>query len=298
MTSPRLKGSAYPGLFAGVAGVSVAAILIRLADSPPLTVAAYRMGIAAAVVATVALLAYPHQLKLVRKSNLPWLLVSGGFLALHFAAFITSLAHTPVANSVFLVTTTPVFAAVGSHWGLRDRLSAVMTLAVVISIAGGLVLVLGGPGQEQAHLRGDLLAILGAIASAGYFLVGRKVRATLPLVPYVAVVYATAAVLLLIGALAAGSPMTSLPGTAYFWMAMVALISQLVGHTALNWALAYLTATTVSLAVRAEPVIATLLAIPVLGETPPWTAGIGELLILLGVYLAVKAEPANRGPTG
>jgi drug/metabolite transporter (DMT)-like permease len=103
-------------------------------------------------------------------------------------------------------------------------------------------------------------------------------------------VYTTAGVLLLSAALATHSPLTVLPATAYFWMAMVAVVSQVIGHSALNWALGHLTATTVSLAIRAEPVIATLLAIPVLGETPPWTAGLGGLLVMVGVYLAVRAE--------
>ena len=294
----RLKVSAYPGLFAGVAGVSVAAILIRLADSPSLTVASYRMGIAAIVVAVVALLVHPNQFRLIRMNHLPWLLAGGGVLAVHFWAFITSLERTSVANSVFLVTTAPVVVAAGSHWGLRDRLSLMTTVAVVISVAGGLVLALGDRGQDQAHLTGDLLAVLGAIAAAGYYLVGRKVRASLPLAPYVVVVYATAAVLLVSGALAAGSPFTGLSAEAYFWMAMVAVISQVIGHTMLNWALGYLTATTVSLSVRAEPVIATLLAIPILSETPPWTTGAGALLILLGVYLAVRADPSRQGRCG
>ena len=291
---PQLKASAYPGLFAGVAGVSAAAIFIRLADSPSLTVASYRMGIATIVVVAAALLTRPEQLRLVRASHLPWLLGSGAVLALHFWAFITSLEYTSVANSVFLVTTAPVAVAIGSHWGLRDRLSLTAVAAVVTSVAGGLILAMGDRGEGQAHVTGDLLAVLGAIAAAGYYLIGRRVRASLPLGPYVVIVYATASVLLVSGAVAAGSPFTGLPTEAYFWMAMVAVISQVIGHTMLNWALGYLTATTVSLSVRAEPVVATLLAIPILNETPPWTAGVGGLLILLGVYLAVRADPGDR----
>ena len=290
LTTPHRKASTYGGLVIGVAGVSVAAILIRLADSPSLTVAAYRMGIAALVVAAIAFARYPHQIRLVRRADLPWLLAGGTFLALHFAAFITSLELTSVANSVLLVTTTPVFVAVASRWGFRDRLSRATVAAVIMSMAGGVVLAAGDWSVERSQITGDVLAVLGAVTSAGYFLVGRRVRASLPVAPYITVVYATAAVLLLGAALATHSPLTGLPATAYFWMAMLAIVSQVVGHSALNWSLGHLTATTVSLAIRAEPVIATLLAIPVLGETPPWTAGLGGLLVLAGVYLAVRAE--------
>ena len=286
---PPQTASGYGGLILGVAGVSVAAILIRLADTEPLTVAAYRMGIAALVVSAVGLAFARREFRRIKRGDIPWLLAGGMLLALHFAAFITSLNLTSVANSVLLVTTTPIFVAIGAHWGLRERVSRPMAAAVALSLAGGVVLAFGDlDGGSQ--LAGDLLAILGAVAAAGYLLIGRKVRGHVPLLPYITVLYATSAVLLLSGALAAGSPLTGLPASTYFWMVMVALVSQVIGHSALNWALAHMTATIVALSVRVEPVVATLLAIPVLNETPPWTVGPGGALVLVGVFLAVRAE--------
>ena len=77
-------------------------------------------------------------------------------------------------------------------------------------------------------------------------------------------------------------------------MAMAALIPQAVGHSLLNWALGYWPAVNVTLAVRGEPVLATLLAIPVLGEVPPWTVLPGGALLLLGVYIAVRSGEVRR----
>ena len=73
-------------------------------------------------------------------------------------------------------------------------------------------------------------------------------------------------------------------------MAMAALVPQVIGHSLMNWALGHWPAVNVSLAVRAEPVLATLVAIPVLGEIPPWTAVPGGALLLLGVYLAIRSD--------
>ena len=100
--------------------------------------------------------------------------------------------------------------------------------------------------------------------------------------------------MLLTAAVGSGAPMLGLPAETYFWIAMAALLPQAVGHTALNWSLGHLSATNVSLAVRAEPIIATLLAIPVLGEVPAWTVIPGGLLILTGVYLAIHTERFAR----
>ena len=127
---------------------------------------------------------------------------------------------------------------------------------------------------------------------------GRRVRRRMPLLPYISVVYIVAAVLLLSAALAVGSPLTGYPSSSYVWMTLVALIPQVMGHSSLNWALAHLNATVVSLSVRAEPVIATALAVPVLDEVPRWTAFPGGLLILVSVYLAVRAGALSQRRPG
>lgn len=284
----------YVWVGVGVLSVSLASIFIRLADAPPLTVAAYRMAIAAAIVAATAGVAGRAGFSAVRRSDIPLLAGSGVFLAAHFAFWITSLSHTSVASSVLLVTTTPVFVAVTAHFTSPDKVGRLTALAVAVSMAGGLVIAAGDWAEGERRLLGDALALAGAVAVAGYLLAGRRVRGRIPTLPYVTVVYAVAAVVLLAAAVGSGAPMLGLPAESYFWMAMAALLPQAVGHSLLNWALGYWPAVNVTLAVRGEPVLATLVAIPVLGEVPPWTALPGGALLLMGVYLAVRSGETRR----
>lgn len=284
----------YVWVGVGVLSVSLASIFIRLADAPPLTVAAYRMAIAAAIVAATAGVAGRAGFAAVRRSDIPLLAGSGVFLAAHFAFWITSLSHTSVASSVLLVTTTPVFVAVTAHFTSPDKVGRLTALAVAVSMAGGLVIAAGDWAEGERRLLGDALALAGAVAVAGYLLAGRRVRGRIPTLPYVTVVYAVAAVVLLAAAVGSGAPMLGLPAESYFWMAMAALLPQAVGHSLLNWALGYWPAVNVTLAVRGEPVLATLMAVPVLGEVPPWTALPGGALLLLGVYLAVRSGESRR----
>ena len=283
----------YAGIGAGVLSISLASIFIRLADAPPLTVAAYRMIIAAFVVGLAASVAR-DQFATVRRSDLTLLALSGLFLAAHFAFWITSLSHTSVASSVLFVTTTPVFVAVVGHVFLSDRLRWATTLAVVVSITGGIIIATGDWAGGDRRLFGDALALAGAVAVGGYMLVGRRVRPRIPTLPYIAIVYGVAAVALLVGAIASGAQMLGLPPESYFWMAMAALVPQVIGHSLLNWALGYWPAVNVTLAVRIEPVLAALLAIPVLGEIPAWTALPGGALLLLGGYLAIRSDGLQR----
>ena len=284
----------YVWVGVGVMSVSLASIFIRLAEAPPLTVAAYRMCIATVIVGVTAGIAGRGGFAAVRRSDLPLLTGSGVFLAAHFALWITSLAHTSVASSVLLVTTTPVFVAVMAHFSSSDKVGRLTALAVAVSMAGGVIIAAGDWAEGERHLLGDALALGGAVAVAGYLLVGRRVRGRIPNLPYITVVYATAAVVLLVAAVASGAPMLGLPLESYFWMGMAALLPQAVGHSLLNWALGYWPAVNVTLAVRGEPVLATLMAIPVLGEVPPWTVLPGGALLLLGVYIAVRSGETRR----
>ncbi len=284
----------YLGVGVGVLSMSLAAIFIRLADAPPLTVAAYRMGIAAIVVGVMAGVAARHQFVTIRRPDLLLLVASGVFLAAHFALWITSLSHTSVASSVLFVTTTPIFVAVAGHYYLSDRLGWLTTAAVIVSIAGGVIIAAGDWAEGERHLYGDALALAGAVAVAGYLLVGRRVRSSIPTLPYIAVVYAVAAVVLIVGAVGSGSQMLGLPPESYFWMAVAALVPQVIGHSLINWALGHWPAVNITLAVRAEPVIAALAAIPVLGEIPAWTVIPGGALLLVGAYLAIRSEARQK----
>jgi drug/metabolite transporter (DMT)-like permease len=294
----------YGWIALAAASVSAAAIFIRLADTEPLTVASYRLAIAAVLVAAPTLLRARGELRALARSEVVILVFSGLFLAAHFAVWITSLSYTSVASSVLLVTTTPVFVAVASHFLLRERLGALTAWAVALSLAGGVVLALGGWDGDTRHLLGDGLALSGAVFVGGYMLLGRRIRGRVGVLPYVTVVYATGGAVLLVAAIASGASMLGLPIETYFWIGMSALLPQAIGHSLLNWSLAHVSATNVSLALRVEPIIATLLAIPVLGEVPVWTVAPGGILVMAGVYLAIRSEsrhdveddPPTRGP--
>ncbi|MCK5212415.1 MAG: EamA family transporter, partial [Dehalococcoidia bacterium] len=65
-----------------------------------------------------------------------------------------------------------------------------------------------------------------------------------------------------------------------------ALVPQLLGHMSLNWALSFLPATMVAVAILGEPVGAMILASVVLSETPVVLEIAGSLLILCGIGFA------------
>ena len=151
------------------------------------------------------------------------------------------------------------------------------------------------PGLSAA-LVGDALAVVGALTASAYYLVGRRLRAALDLVPYVVLVYGWCLAVLVALCVARHEPLWPRPAADWWAFAGLAAGPMLLGHTGMNWALRHLPAHLVNLTVLGEPVGASLLAmaIPTIGERPgPWTLA-GGATILAGALLALGSPRPPR----
>jgi len=282
------RSQAYPVLAIGVVAVSCAAVLIREADAPALVIAAYRLGLAA--VPTGALALATGRYRAPRDGLLAWPLLAGAFLALHFGFWIASLQQTSVTTSVVLVTTNPLFVGLASPFVLRERVSAATWTGIAIATAGAALMAAEDVGEGMGTLVGDLYALLGAVFGAGYLMMGRLARPRMSWVGYVGTVYPVTAVLLVLAVLVAGEPFTGYSTKTFVMLGLLALVPQLVGHSAINWALAYVPAALAAVAILGEPVGAAILAALVLKETPSGFEVAGALLVLAGVYRALRPD--------
>ncbi len=293
----------------GILAVSTASIFIRLAQgyAPSIVVAAYRLTFATLILAPIVYTRHREELRTLTRREGALGLLSGLFLALHFATWITSLEYTSVASSVVIVTTTPLWVAVASPLVLREPIARPVALGLLLSLAGGVVVALSEscaltgsqfacPGiatlfQSEMAL-GNTLALLGAFSAAGYLVIGRNLRAKLSLIPYIFVVYGIAALALIGAMFAFGASPVGYPPVAYLWFLLLALIPQLLGHSSFNWALGYLPASFVSITLLGEPIGTIILAFMILKESPAPLELIGAILILVGIYIASQT-PKN-----
>jgi len=285
--SPELSRRHGSLLVLGVLAVSFSAVLVRLAgDTPKLAIAFYRCGMAAAVLVPLAVLRHGDELRGLTTRQWRLALLSGVFLAAHFATWIPSLSFTSVAASSVLVTTQPLWVALfGPVIGERPSRRALAGIGV--AMAGTLVIAGGDFGGSGRALLGDALALLGAIFAAGYVLSGRNLRRHMSVVPYTAVVYGTAAALLAGVLLVTRTPFTGYEPKVWLIFVLITIGPQFLGHTVFNYLLGHVEASVVAIAVMAEPVGATLLALVILGEVPSAATIAGGVLILAGIYLAI-----------
>ena len=277
----------YSVLFVGVIAVSWSAILIREADAPALVIGAYRMVFAGVPMGALALAQQRRAPEPLAGTVLP-LLLSSAFLAAHFAFWIESLKHTSVVTSVVLVAAQPLYVALVAPFLLGEPVERSVWLAIGVATAGAVLMAGEDLTSGLGTIAGDFYALLGGVAAAGYFIVGRRLRPTVSWGRYVGVVYPLTALMLVAVALAARQPFTGYSTKTYLMFGLIALVPQLIGHSAINWSLAYLSAVVVSIMILLEPLITTGLAIPILDEVPTAFELAGGVLVLIGVYMAVR----------
>ena len=287
------------GIITGIAAVSSASIFIRYAqrEAPSLVIAAARLTLASLILVPIALTRYRHEYKRLTRLD-GWLAVfSGIFLALHFATWISSLEYTTIASSTMLVSTCPLFVAVAAWLFLREKIGRAVIVGLVVTLVGSAIVGLSDAGKAGEGMRsallGDALALAGAVTVAGYLLIGRRLRAKLSLVPYIAVVYGTAAVVMLGLVGLAHQTFAGYSPATYGWLLVLALLPQLIGHSSFNWALAHLPATYVSVATLGEPIGSTILAYIILGELPTSIKIMGAVMILVGIVIASQNQSAK-----
>lgn len=306
MTSPSARAAAPRGklilaLTAGAFAISFAAPAFRrAAPIDPLLASAVRLALA-------ALLLAPSIPRAQAAGKLgPGAIraaVLGGLLyAVHFGTWVASLGLTSVAASVTLVTATPLLLAVVGVVRGEDAPTARLWAGLALATIGTAAIGFADLGATPGASLGDALAFVGAIAMAAYLLVVRRAQASIEAVSFSAVAAGVAALVLfatLVARSVAGESLAWPSLESLAWVALTALVSQLVGHTALTWALEHTTPTVVGLTTTAEPVIASALTWVWLGEAPSAAVLAGSAVALVGVVLGLGAGGVREvDPTG
>lgn len=306
MTERRSRFILPIALVTAILAVSTSSVFIRYAqaDAPSVVIAALRLTFATLILAPIAWIRHREELRrLSHREILPGIL-SGLFLAVHFATWISSLEFTTVASSVVFVSTGPLWVALLSPLFLDERPARAAIAGLGVAVLGGTVIGLSDACSWEGGLRcpalaqvlqgramwGNFLALVGAWTVSGYLIIGRKLRARMPLIPYVFLVYGISAAALLVIMFLAGRTPFGYPSRTYGWIFLLAAFPQLIGHSTYNWVLRFLPASLVAVTTLAEPMASAILAYLVLSEVPTAGVMLGGLLILAGIYFATRSK--------
>lgn len=289
-----MKAKTYLLLLLGVFGIAAASVFTRLADAPPVIITSLRMLAATLLLMPFAAGPVYQAVKRLSRRNLLLIILAGFLVGIDQFFWVSSLEYTSIASSVILVTSHPVLVAVMSYIMWRERLSP-KAIGGVLAAFGGMALINLATAQvgEQAFL-GNILALAATIPTTGYLIIGRQMRNRIDFLPYITLLYESAAFILLAGAFISGEEFSGYPGTTYLMIFLLAVISQLVGHSSLNMALRLVPALVVSVAILGEPVGAIILGYIFLGEGLTLNEFLGGMLVLAGILVVMLNQPRTE----
>ncbi len=263
---------------------------------PPLQLAFLRAAFAAAgsLVITLGTPALRGELRALPRKSFALLVLAGAMFGGHYAMWVPALSYTTTFAAGMLASVQPLFVFVGAWLLLHERTPLKCLIGAGMALLGVVLIGVGEMGGSAPNaLLGNMLAIGTAVFGAGYTISARKARAHVSLMPFLAVLFTTASVVLF-ALTAATTGFAPLPGGSagglLFWLGLACTLGT---HGGWNYALRYIETSTVAIVGLFEPVGASLLSWALFGEALGWPQLLSAALIVGGiaVYLYFAAAP-------
>ena len=275
--------------FIAVVPCSTTVIWVRLSDAPSLTVALWRM-IFSTILCIPFLIIERREVKNLSPKNFLTCALSGFFLALHFATWLSALTMTSAAAAASLVSTNPIFVALITAFWFHKKPSKTVIISLIFTIIGSVVVAFGSGFASLGSLSGNMLAVLGALTVAFYLVIGSFVRKTVTSGIYVTIVFAFAAIFLALFCIILDAQLAPDNSQTFLAIFALAVFCSLGGHVVFNWLLKYHEPMLISIAVLFEPVFASIWALWLFEEVPSVLTVFGCIMIIGGVWYYIKSN--------
>ena len=289
---------AYAVLALGVFAIGWSALFVRWSGVPGWTSAFWRMALAQVVFVPWALAVRTPSFR-PSASARHAAIVAGVFFALDLALFNSAVMMGSAANATLLGTNAPIFVALGAWLLYRDTPTRRFRAGFALSFAGMLAIVGTDIIRHPKLGLGDAFAVAGAAFYAGYLLYVRRSRQEMDALTFSAISGVAAAGTLFIICLVMGTPLLGYSVRSWWSLLGLALVTQVVGHLSVAYALGRLPVSVTSIALLGQAPITALLAVPLLHESLSALQVLGGGLVLAGIFVVnrrAKASTADFAP--
>ncbi len=280
---------AYLALGLGIFSLSFSAMFVRWANAPGPVTAFYRLFFSIFLLLPFFLPRIKSNPSL--KSRFTLLpLLAGVFTACDLGLWTVSLSYTTASNATLLGNTAPLWVALGTWLIFKKKLVPAFWRGLTVTLLGT-ALIMGT--DFLLHPRfgvGDAMATCTGIFYGGYFLFTEKSRGHFDPVSHIWLVGIGASLTLFLVNMVLQYPITGYPAQTWLVFLATSIVSQLIGYISLAYALGYLPASVVAPTVVLQPIVTTLLAIPLLNEIPTIWQGIGGTMALVGIYIVNQSH--------
>lgn len=274
---------------------SFSAIFVRLIEAPPMAIGFYRLSFALPFFILWTLGRYRKELLTISRKQLLGCILSGLFLSAHFFSWFTAIDYTTVASAVVLCSTHPVVILIVTTLFYKEKTNKQAVIGVIIALVGAAIIAGGDYSFSGKAIFGDIMAFLGALFMALYFLAGRKLRKGINAAVYVLLVFGTCWLAFFVGMLLTATKFTGYTKMDFFYLFAMAMICQIGAHAVFNWCLGHVSPLYISTIETGEAIFASLLAFFIFLEVPSLWQLLGGVVTIGGLLYFNYHEGKNQG---
>lgn len=265
-------------------GVSYLLMDISLTELDPFTLNAFRFLGAFAIAALISF----KKIRTVNRTTLKYSVLVGFALVFVYIGATFGVKYTSLSNSGFLCALTVIFTPILGWIFFKKTPGKKLTFVVIICFIGIALLTLGDDFSiNMAHLKGDLLCLMCAVAYAVDLLLTEKAVSHEEVDAYNLGVFqlGVTGALNLIMAFIVETP--QIPETGHVWGAVIFLAVFCTGVAFVLQPVAqqYTTASHVGVIFTLEPVFAAIVAYFFAGEVLSPKAYLGAVLMLASIFI-------------
>ena len=289
--STTYRRGALLSLVSGALLIGLTPILVRLAGTAPIASAFWRMLFAIGPLVVFWIWEgrdkqLPISDKHPVKGPLIGLLAAGTLLAGDLAVWHASILTTTVANATLLGNLAPVFVAIGARLFLGYRQPPRQIAGLLLATTGAGLLVSGSANSDSPdHILGDILAVLAAIFYAGYLLIIGQLRGQTTTSSAMLWTTVAATATLLAASALVGEQMLPAENSGWIALIMAGIFVQVGGQGLIIFSLAHVPATLAAVTLLLQPVVASVIAWALFGETLGSLSVLGVIIIISGILL-------------
>ena len=236
----------------------------------------------------------------IKTSDWPRIFICSVFgMLINMLLFFKGLSLTTPIHSSVITTISPIFVLILASILIKEKITALKTIGIILGLAGALGLVLfGREGSFNAPNipLGDLFVIINAISYGLYLILVKPLTAKYHPFTLMKWLFLIAVIINFPFTFSEFSEIewSSLPGEAIFGIGFVVVGTTFLTYLFNIYALKQLSASTISAFIYLQPLIAIIYAVSTGADYLNLTKVVSAILIFVGVYLVSKKRTVTR----
>lgn len=274
--SDKIKGMLFAAFGVGV--ISFDALLVRLADTDASIIAFYRGFFMGAIMFVFWIIRGKKESLPKNRKDIVGIILVSLLSGIGTSLFVFSVKYTIAANTVVLLATASFFGALFSYILLREKIAKETLIAIILSLAG-VVIIVQNSLSFGGNFLGDFLGVLLAVSMGLQLTLLRK----FPHFSHYFIISLSGFLLMMIMWFVAKDPF-DIAFMSLFWLFLMGIM-QVIAMYFIYGATKYISSAEVGVFATIETTLAPVWLWLFVGEIAPTSAILGGVLVVSAIFV-------------